>query len=287
MKRFLDTLFVCAIGFSAGQAFAAPIAVVNVKKDSGGVTMQMNPGVMRLEVYSPRMIRVTYAAQDKLPDLTSFAVIGKPERAKWKLSDAKDQIILRTDEIEARVNRTAGAVSFFDKSGAPILAENPDGGKSLATNHVGGIDTLRSRQEFVLTPEEALYGLGQHGAGAMNYRNTRIRLQQRNATESAVPMLVSSRGYGVFWDNPAITDLDAGRADARILSWESEAADAIDYYFMSGPKLDDVIASYRQLTGATPLLGRWGYGFWQCKERYQSQKELLDAAVVQAKMNKY
>lgn len=256
--------------------FAAPIPVVSAKKDSNGITLQMKPGVMRLEVYSSRIIRVTYAAQDKMPDLTSLAVIGKPERAKWNWSETKDEIILRTDEVQARVSRTTGAVSFFDKSGKPILAENPDGGKSLTPNHIGGIVTLRSRDEFALSPEEAIYGLGQHGSGVMNYRGTRIHLQQRNPTESAVPVLVSSRGYGIFWDNPAITDVDIGRTDAKMVSWDSEAARAMDYYFMYGPTEDGVIQDYRELTGAAPMMGRWVWGFWQCKEHYNSQEELTN-----------
>ena len=55
-------------------------------------------------------------------------------------------------------------------------------------------------------------------------------------------------------------------------------AEAIDYTFLYGPALDDVIASYRQLTGDAPLFGRWAYGFWQCKERYKTQEELLGVA---------
>ena len=167
--------------------------MAGVKKDSNGVTLQMNPGVMRLEVYSPRIIRVTYTAQDQLPKSASLAVIAKPERVKWKLSDTKSEISLRTDEIQARVNRATGAVSFFDKDGAPILAENPDGGKSLTPNQINGMNTLRSRQEFELEPNEAIYGLGQHQNGWMNYCGTTVHLQQRNPTESAVPVLVSSR----------------------------------------------------------------------------------------------
>ena len=278
MKLFLRALVCCAVCWSAARTSGAPLPVVNVSRNARGITLQMNPGVMRLEVFSPRAIRVTYVARDKLPEITSFAVIGKPRPAKWRVSEKAGEIILRTDEIQARVNRATGAVSFFDRSGAPILGENPDGGKSLTTNHVGGVDTLRGRDEFALAPDEAIYGLGQHGGGSMNYRGARVHLQQRNATESAVPVLISSRGYGVFWDNPAITDVDVGRSNPQLLSWESEAADGIDFYFMSGPKLDDVIASYRQLTGAAPMLGKWGWGFWQCKERYQSQQELLEVA---------
>jgi alpha-D-xyloside xylohydrolase len=278
MKIFIRVILIAGIFFLPVIAFTAPIPVINVKKNSDGVTLQMNLGVMRLEIFSPRTVRVTYAAQNKLPETKSFAVIAQPQKTKWKLDETTNEIILSTDEIEVRVNRATGAVSFFDKSGAPILAENPDGGKSLAPNRVGNLDTLRSREEFTLAADEAFYGLGQHGGGLMNYRGAKIHLQQRNPTESAVPVLISSRGYGIFWDNPAITDVDAGQTNPKILSWNSEAADTIDFYFMFGPKLDDVIASYRQLTGAAPMFGKWAWGFWQCKERYQSQQELLDVA---------
>jgi alpha-D-xyloside xylohydrolase len=110
----------------------------------------------------------------------------------------------------------------------------------------------------------------------MNYRGTSVHLQQMNPGESAIPVLVSSRGYGLLWDNPAITDVDVGQTSQTNLTWTSEASDAIDYYFMYGPELDDVIAGYRKLTGAAPLFGKWAWGFWQCKNRYQSQQELLD-----------
>ena len=419
MKHFLHTVLVCVVCFSAARTYAAPIAVAGVKKDAHGVTLQMTPGVMRLEVYSPRIIRVTYTAQAQLPKTASLAVINGPERVKWKLDDTKGEIILRTDEIQARVSHATGAVSFFDKDGAPILAENPGGGKSLTPNLINGINTLRSRQEFVLAPDEAVYGLGQHPDGWMNYWGATVHLQQRNPTDSAVPVLVSSRGYGILWDNPAITDVSLGagaeqvipaaqlctetgeaggltaryyqgenfdtptnsRTDAQVdfnwsdtpplglphdhysvrwdgfvqslqagtytfytssddgvrlwiddrqvidawgvrpaqtdsatvtfaansrhrirmeyfqaggqavarlawqlpaktpqLTWTSEAADAIDYYFMGGPALDQVVADYRGLTGAAPMFAKWAWGFWQCKEHYATQQELLEVA---------
>jgi len=94
--------------------------------------------------------------------------------------------------------------------------------------------------------------------------------------EIGIPMLVSSRGYGMLWDNPAITDVEPGiEGKENVLRWISETGKAIDYYFLYGPKADDVIAAYRKLTGAAPLLGKWAWGFWQCKERYSTQAEML------------
>ncbi len=145
MKFFRTTFFASAICFLTAATFAAPIAVLAVKKDAHGITLQMNPGVMRLEVYSPRIIRVTYALQDELPDLASLAVIGGPQRTRWTWSETGDEITLRTDEVQARVNRVTGAVSFFDALGEPILAENSNGGKSLTPVRINGMATLRSR----------------------------------------------------------------------------------------------------------------------------------------------
>lgn len=417
MKRIFRFLHLLGLGFLAVPTFGMPIAVTAVHKNAGGITLQMQTGILRLEVYSARIIRVTYTTQAQLPDVASLAVIGKPAPTKWDLRERPDKIILRTDEIQAHVNRTTGAVSFFEEDGTPLLAENPAGGKSLVQNQINGEATFRSRQEFVLAPNEAIYGLGQHQNGRMNYRGEILHLQQRNPTESAVPVLVSSQGYGILWDNAAITDVNVGvgerqvvpsaqlytengdaggltaayyfgenfdtpvtnRVDAQVnfdwsdtpppglphdhysvrwegfvqatqggtytftttsddgvrlwidgqqvindwsvhaaqannatvtfaansrhrlrmeyfqgggqavarlewqlptkasqVTWTSEASDAIDYYFMAGPKLDQVIADYRGLTGAAPMFGKWAWGFWQCKEHYATQQELLE-----------
>jgi alpha-D-xyloside xylohydrolase len=266
-----------AIGVSL-VSMGSPIAVTSVRKSSDGVTLNMNPGVLRLEVFAPRIIRVTYGLNKSLRPGKSLAVIGKPERGNWTLVESAEEISLHTGEIEARVKRASGAIEFFDTHGNLLLAEKPEGGKSLTPAHIGGTDTLRSEQDFVLAPGEAIYGLGQHPQGMMNYRGATVHLQQKNPTDSGVPVLVSSRGYGILWDNPAVTDVDAGKTNQDYLSWISEAADTIDYYFMAGPELDGVIGDYRALTGTAPMFGQWAFGLWQCKERYESQQELLDVA---------
>jgi alpha-D-xyloside xylohydrolase len=61
-----------------------------------------------------------------------------------------------------------------------------------------------------------------------------------------------------------------------IISLQSEVADQIDYYFVYGKNLDDVIKGYRYLTGKAPVMPKWAMGFWQCRERYKTQDELLD-----------
>jgi alpha-D-xyloside xylohydrolase len=274
-KLRLLFLTVAIFGLFLVDVRAEPVAATSVHKNSDGISIQAQSGILELRVFSPRIIEVVYAPGNTPVQTKSFSVIGKPQRTKWKLDQSNDEIVLRTDELTVHINRATGTIGFFDNVGNSILAES-DNSRTLTPVRVGSVDTLHSREEFTIAPDEAFFGLGQHGSGLMNYHGTVVHLQQRNPTESAVPFLVSSRGYGILWDNPAVTDVNAGKSNGKILSLESESAETIDYYFVYGPELDDVIGGYRQLTGNVPMFGKWAWGFWQCKEHYATQQELLD-----------
>ena len=257
--------------------FAATGAIValdsQIQKQSDGVLLTTPSGTLRLQIWSDRIVRVTFAPENKLPVKKSFSVIAKPAKTKWKLNETPDAVILETQAVRARVDKKTGAVGFFDLNGKPILQE-ADNGRAFATTTVTNFNGTGARQKFILPPDERIYGLGQHQSGVWNYRGTTVHLQQRNM-EVGLPVLVSSKGYGVLWDNPAVTDVDVGKTDGEILAWNSEVGNAVDYYFMFGPAADDVIRDYRELTGAAPLMPKWLWGFWQCKERYQTQKEMI------------
>jgi alpha-D-xyloside xylohydrolase len=264
-----------ALSFGAAALAVLPAsgkatAVTGIWKKSDGVTLTMQTGLMRLQVWSDRVIRVTFTPGTKLPADKSLSVTGKPAKTKWSLAESPEAVVLQTESLQARVDCQTGAVGFYDLKGNPILQEMPDGNERTAIANGMGV-----KRSFVLAPDERIYGLGQHQSGVWNYRGTTVHLQQKNM-EVAVPVLVSSKGYGVLWDNPAITDVDAGKTSGGVLSWTSEAGRAVDYYFMFGPAADGVIQDYRTLTGAAPMMGRWAWGFWQCKERYASQAELTN-----------
>jgi len=70
----------------------------------------------------------------------------------------------------------------------------------------------------------------------------------------------------------------------RISFW-SEVADQIDYYFISGENMDEVISGYRTVTGKAPVMPEWAMGFWQSRQRYTNQEELLDVAGEYRKRN--
>ncbi|MGB7025948.1 MAG: TIM-barrel domain-containing protein, partial [Candidatus Acidiferrum sp.] len=95
-------------------------------------------------------------------------------------------------------------------------------------------------------------------------------------TNISIPLLLSSNGYGIFWNNGSRSRFNNRFVHSYYLS--SEVSDSIDYYFLYGPGFDRIIGSYRELTGSVPLFGKWAYGYWQCKNRYDSQQALLAIA---------
>jgi alpha-D-xyloside xylohydrolase len=390
----------------AGAAQAAP---GTWRATPDGVLV--NPGegpakAVRLQVMGPRAIHVLAAPDAAATPPASLAVIARPVRAGFKVSAKAGEVLLDAGRMSAEVSLATGQIRFRDAAGKPILAEH------------GRADHAVS-QQFNPGTDEGFFGLGQHQNGQMNYNGEDVELAQHNM-DVAIPFVVSTRNYGVLWDNTSITrfgdprpyglasrdltltdaegkpggltaryyvgdqlrltrtepdinyqyikDLEAwpaelkGAKDQKVV-WEgaleaktagvhklrlyvssyvrlfidgrlvidawrqnwnpwhrnfelqmkpgerhairvewtpndgyiallhndpladtdrhslwlsSEAGKAIDYYVVTGADLDEVVSGYRKLTGKAVMLPRWAYGFWQSRQRYETQGQLLD-----------
>jgi alpha-D-xyloside xylohydrolase len=394
------------------------------------VTPEQGPAKkVRLQIMSDKIIRVTAVPHDRLDTLpTSLMVTTWPETVKFSVTEKDGKVLLQTETVTAEVALDTGAVSFLDKNGTVLLAEYARSFDTVTADPAGAdADSYAIRQQFNRGTDEGFYGLGQHQNGQFNYNGEDVELAQHNLV-IAVPFLVSSRNYGLLWDNNSITrfgdareyqplnaqlklydatgkeggltasyysgdgqlkvsrveadpnyqylkdkenwpaevkDLVKDDPDLRVvfdgsvessvegrhkfrmyssgyarlyvdnnllqdrwrqnwnpwyhnfeldmkpgerkafhvewtpqdgyfrllhlnplpaeerhqLSLASETGKAIDYYFVAGASMDEVISGYRRLTGKAVLLPRSAYGFWQSRQRYKTQDELL--AVVQ------
>ncbi|MDE3178106.1 MAG: glycoside hydrolase family 31 protein [Acidobacteriota bacterium] len=273
-----STLFICALLLSA-QLFGqiAPGSVMGAGQESYGVVFRMTHGAMKIEVLTPRVMRVIYSPDglfENHPDPMIAQTSWPP--AQFSMQSSAKDYTLSTGELRAVVAKSDGHITFEDAAGKTLLREGGDnGGKLMTPAVVNGEKTYHASEYFFPSQGEAFYGLGQHQAGVWDYSGESVELSQDN-TNISIPFFVSSLGYGVFWNNPSVTRFNDRFAQHLFLY--AAVADDIDYYFMYGPKLDDVIADYRSLTGEAPLLPKWAYGFWQCKNRYNSEAEILAAA---------
>jgi len=243
----------------------------SVEPQPDGVLLVLDNGFLQFRVCTDAMVRVTYSLERTPSEHPDFLVVKNSwPKASFSIETNDPKVVaLSTALVRIAIARNDSSIIFYDSHGNKLTQENT---RTLTPVEVNGEKTLHSeRFTNMWDTQEAFYGLGQHQAGVLNYRGESVDLGQDN-TNISTPMLLSSNGYGIFWNNGSRTHLNNRFVHALYIS--SEVADSIDYYFLYGPDFDKIIASYRELTGRAPLFGKWAYGYWQCKNRYDSQQEL-------------
>ena len=135
-------------------------------------------------------------------------------------------------------------------------------------------DRYTIEQRFRAYDDEQIFGLGQHQHGRLDQKGMVLDLIQRNA-EVSIPFVVSSRGYGLLWNLPALGRVEFAVNGTR---WVADSARQIDYWVTTGDGPADILRQYADATGHPPMLPAWAAGFWQSKLRYTSQEELLEVA---------
>jgi alpha-D-xyloside xylohydrolase len=393
---------------------------------------------VRLQVMGDKLIRVSATPESKFSDAESLIIVPPTEQTPFDVTETDSTVSVTTSCVTATVSLSTGNVSFYDKDGKQILAEDP-AGRHFTPIEVEGTKGYTVQQVFQsLDNEEGFYGLGQHQADEFNYKGKNEELFQYN-TKVSVPFIVSTNNYGILWDsysmcrwgNPddykqmgeiftlydkdgnagALTgtytpeskddetvvrrepnlyfehldrekhlskvvnlpdgfnfscshvtyegeieahqtgeykfilyyagyqtvtidgkevvperwrtawnpnsykfsvNLTAGKRvpikidwqpDGSVsycglrayeprdekeqlkMSWWGEMQDQIDYYFVYGDNPDDVIKGYRTLTGKAPIMPKWVMGYWQSREKYNTQDEILGALAEYRKLN--
>ena len=163
------------------------------------------------------------------------------------------------------------AFTWLDGEGNYLVSEPGSGGKNLYENELEGRMLYSTRLDLVFSPGEAIYGLGQHEEGVLNYRGHSQYVYQHNL-KVAMPVFVSTQGYAFLFDSYSQGNF---HDDQYGTYYWAEAEDEMDFYFIYGPEMDEIIASIRLLTGKPTLLPKWVYGYVQSKERYKTQEELV------------
>jgi alpha-D-xyloside xylohydrolase len=406
---------------SGGNSLTALPDEVVVTTD--GVAVRHAGGWLKIQAISDDIIRIAYSGDRKFFTHPSLAVVPQPPFAA-KVANDSAKVTVSTNRLTARLDLATGLITFLDSNSKVLLTEK---WRSLIPASVQGENTFHIQQQWTSNDDESLFGLGENQLGLTDLKGYDLDLWQHNGT-IVIPLLVSSRGYGLLWDNPSFTrfgdlrpfesmpaqnlidadgkpggltasyftdpdftTLDLRRKETQIhiarprradltpepadpalknflaadgsarwegtllapstgdyqfqafsdgqinvwidgklvmdhwrqswlpwkdlakvhfeasekysikvewsrqqgstiqLQWKtpapdarqptslwSEVGDGIDYYFVNGPKIDDVIAGYRRLTGRAPMMPRWIFGLWQSRQRYKTADESLE-----------
>ncbi len=264
MKKFLAiTSLAIAIVFSAtAQSF---------QKTELGIKSVINSMGIEIQFYNPSIVRVLKWPEGKTFKKESLSVIKSPQKTSFRIRQSGDELSLKSDNLQVVLNLKNGRISFSSLKDRTLLSEKEQGTVFTDFNDAG-VKTFSVFQSFILDKEEAIYGLGQQQNGKMKQRNLKLNMIQGN-TDDYIPFFLSVKGYGLFWDNYSPTLFEDSPEST---SFKSDVGDCADYYFMYGSNADGVIACMRDLTGQVPMFPLWTFGYWQSKERYKSQDELVD-----------
>lgn len=169
-------------------------------------------------------------------------------------------------------NRDGGYQSYEASRGKPRLHYDATlvPGREFQANGQG----FRITQRWEAWPDERLFGMGQYQDGVFDLKGSILELAQRNS-QITVPFVVSSRGYGLLWNNPAIGKTVFG---TNFSEWTAESSNQLDYWVTAGDTPAQIVEAYAAVTGKPPAMPDFALGFWQCKLRYKSQDELLAVA---------
>jgi len=249
-------------------ALAISVQAQSYKKTDLGIKTQINSTDVEIQFYGPTTVRVLKSPVGKVYTKESLTVVKKPQAVKFTVNQRGDVVSLESNKLKVDVDVKSGKISYSTLAGAQLLNEKES---AFTDFDDAGSKTYSINQSFTLDKDETIYGLGQQQSGKMSQRNVRLNMVQGN-TDDYVPFFVSSKGYGLFWDNYSPTVFED---TPESTSFKSDVGDCIDYYFMYGKNADGSIAQMRDLTGQVPMFPLWTFGYWQSKERYKSQDELV------------
>jgi alpha-D-xyloside xylohydrolase len=313
MQRFsaalaiLSGIVLSAASISSQSATQAQPPSERLELNRGGATIVLEP-------YAPNILRVTLSLQHE-PAVAApgYGIVGAPAGEGWTASETAGADVYHSARIVAKVDKDLPSThpplqtqvdisKYFNGSapGAHITLWTTEGKKLLemtgwsqsVPNHKDGTAQLALDRRptdppayvvgatFVSPDDEHYYGLGQNHEGFLDHRGHPVRCWQDYTAPAApstcVPFLVTNKGYGLLWDNPSKTTISAGFNEQT--RWTSEVGDRVSFFVIEGATADEIYAGYRLLTGPTHMLPKAAYGYIQCKQRYASQKEVLDVA---------
>lgn len=274
MKHLKLTLIALIL---TGLSISVQAKVLSYKKDSDGVTCTLDKGLMKVKICFDNMVEVKYTVLPLFIEKPSLVITNEWKTTPgFSVSESGTEIVMATSKLKVIINRQTNAVKYTDLAGNTVLAEDDEQNKTMTEATVAGIDVYNCSTQFVSPADEALYGLGCHPEDSLsiNYKGRNQDLAIRYMT-GAIPVMLSTKGYGLFWDNYSVSNFYGAEAGNTRFKYVSESGDMVDYYFVYGPDFDKVISTFRNATGNAPMFPKWAFGLFQSQDRYKSQAEVL------------
>lgn len=266
-------------------------------KENDALLFARRGETVRIEPWGPDALRVRATMLGAIQP-EDWALTETPEPSKAEISlfsrerragdgtvEEKECASIQNGRLRCEVNH-AGVLSFY-RDGALILREYYrfyDGTISRESRCLKVINRewkgVTGGGEFALTVRfepndgEKLFGMGQYQQPWLDLKGTVLELMQRNS-QTSVPFCLSSLGYGLLWNNPAVGRVSFAK---NLTEWNAQSTRQMDYWIAAGENPKQLLCRYTAVTGRAPLFPDALTGLWQCKLRYRTQQEVLEVA---------
>jgi alpha-D-xyloside xylohydrolase len=293
MKAF--ALQLSMVGVLAGFVAAPMVPVIAqtvssyTAQSDGALCVLSNSGRLKVQVCAPKIIRIVYTLGTTIPSPQGLVVSQTTfTPGPFTVTDNGTAIVVATPQCTTLVNKSNSLVSFKNPAGKTVCSETARGLYPVTkSSQAGDSGTLN----FNSPTGEGVYGLGNLSAyagnqgtgsywlqnapdqtGQLNIRSLSFDMHQSNWVD-VIPFFMTTSGYGILMNfcchATKTSPLNFTASFLNTSCW--------DYFFFYGPQFDTIMANSRTVTGQAPMLPKWAYGLWQCKNRYTSSSDIISA----------
>lgn len=263
----------------------------------------------RAHFIAPNIVHVQVSVDSTFADNGTGVIQFQPQKFVVKNGETETELSFRSSQMSFFMDKVSKTISFEDKDENPLFeqitskiriepsiqekiyydessahVEETANGK-VTVKDIVRRDTIGRSTRYIVkfcdADDIGLYGLGAHMEDYMNLQGKTVYLTQHNL-KASVPLLLSATGYGLLFDAGCAIKFeskpmkqDCGHTSGYCYEITMEAAKTFDYYVIYGPKMEDIVAGYHQLTGKVSMMPRYLFGYTQSKERYVSTDDIL------------
>lgn len=246
-------------------------------KTKEGLTGTTTFGKFRILLYNDFTFRIS-VCHEEFEDF-SYSVIGKPDTVTFDVVESSDRLLLKTASTQLSISRTPVRFSFQTLDGKIINEDD-----ALGTSWIGEQVTTYKK----LQPGERFIGLGEKtgpldrkGAAYQNWNTDAYAYNKgTDPLYSSMPFYIGLHNqisYGIFFDNTHKTFFNFGASNNRFSSFSADAGE-MNYYFIHGNNVAEIIQHYTYLTGRMEMPPLWSIGYQQCRYSYYPDKEVFTIA---------
>lgn len=253
-------------------------AVVEWKSSPTGILGKTTNGLFKIEFYSESIVRIVNTRNDVFSDF-SYAVVASPQASLFTVSENQTTLELTTRALKVVVNKVSFLISFKTLSEETISEDEALGTRWIGCQ-VAAYKKLQEGERFIGLGEKN-GPLDRKGKGYVNWNTDNFGYSpDADPLYSTVPFYMGIHHklvYGIYFDNSSRTQFNFGASNDRFASFSADTGD-MNYYFIGGNSVSDIITSYTHLTGRMPLPPLWSIGYQQCRYSYYPDREVISIA---------